>query len=115
MKSTLALSGVAATAAALNTSLSSSQCHVLPSDSDWPSTSTWSSFNTTVNGRLIATVPIGSPCHDPNYDEAACAALQSNWTVASTQYVFLALRLRIDRNIDHSDTMLLLATRRLRP
>lgn len=83
MKSVLALAGLTTAVAA--SSNSSSQCYVLPSDADWPSTSTWNSFNTTVNGRLIATVPIGSPCHDPNYDAVACAALQTDWTTASTQ------------------------------
>lgn len=85
MKSVLALAAaLTSLAAAAN---SSSSCYVLPSDFDWPSTSAWASLNTTVDGRLIATVPIGSPCHDPNYDAAACAVLQNNWTVASTQYV----------------------------
>lgn len=76
-------------AATNSSSSSSSSCYALPLDTDWPSASTWNSLNDTVDGRLIATVPIGSPCHDPNYDEAACAVLQNNWTVASTQYVLL--------------------------
>ncbi|KAK6200842.1 hypothetical protein LQW54_009425 [Pestalotiopsis sp. IQ-011] len=53
----------------------------MPGDSCWPSTATWSQLNATVGGRLIATVPIGSPCHDPNYDAVACAALQDEWTL----------------------------------
>lgn len=85
MKHVLTLAGLAATAtAAANFS---SSCRVLPLDTDWPSTSAWNTLNTTVNGRLIATVPVGSPCHDPNYDEAACLLLQADWTLASTQYV----------------------------
>ncbi|KAJ6151513.1 hypothetical protein N7470_007110 [Penicillium chermesinum] len=55
-------------------------CHCLPSDPCWPSPSEWKSLNATVGGRLIATVPIGSPCHDPTYDAEACAVLRSNWT-----------------------------------
>lgn len=89
--STIGLAGLATvTAAAAN---ASSQCYVLPSDSDWPATSAWDSFNTTVDGRLVATVPIGSPCHEPNYDATACAALQDDWTLASTQYVMTSSRL----------------------
>lgn len=80
MKTALVL-GATSLAAATN----SSECYVLPSDADWPSSSTWDSFNTTVGGRLIATVPIGSPCHDPTYDAVACAALQTEWTLGSTQ------------------------------
>ncbi|KAI3547335.1 FAD binding domain-containing protein [Colletotrichum abscissum] len=56
------------------------QCHCLPGDSCWPSVSAWNLLNATVGGRLVATKPIGSPCHDPTYDAAACAALQSSWT-----------------------------------
>lgn len=87
MKSAWAFMGLAATAAvATNTS-----CYVLPSDSEWPSTSTWDTLNTTVNGRLIATVPVGSPCHDPTYDAAACLLLQTDWTLASTQYAAFSI------------------------
>lgn len=64
-----------------------STCYCLPGDSCWPSDSTWASLNDTVGGRLIATVPLGSPCHDPNYNATACAALQSAWTEPETQYV----------------------------
>ncbi|KAH7410678.1 putative isoamyl alcohol oxidase [Cadophora sp. MPI-SDFR-AT-0126] len=59
-------------------------CHALPGDASWPSTSTWSALNSTVGGRLVATVPIGSVCHDPTYDAAACASLQAGWTLPQT-------------------------------
>ncbi|KAB2103633.1 FAD-linked oxidoreductase [Alternaria gaisen] len=55
------------------------QCYRLPSDADWPSTEAWSTLNSTVNGKLVATVPIGSPCHDPTYDADACDALKAEW------------------------------------
>lgn len=61
------------------------KCHVLPGDAAWPSDEAWSTFNETVNGKLIKTVPIGSPCHDPTYDEAACTALKAQWTNPLTQ------------------------------
>lgn len=83
MKSAWALTGLAATASAAT---SASSCYTLPADSDWPATSSWDTLNSTVGGRLIATVPVGSPCHDPTYDEAACLLLQTDWTLASTQY-----------------------------
>lgn len=60
-------------------------CYCLPGDDCWPSDATWNSLNSTVNGRLVATVPIGSPCHDPTYDAAACSALQQEWTNPLTQ------------------------------
>ncbi|KAK2055185.1 FAD binding domain-containing protein [Colletotrichum caudatum] len=56
------------------------QCLCLPGDACWPSTASWDALNTTVSGRLVATAPIGSPCHDPTYDAAACEALQSSWS-----------------------------------
>jgi hypothetical protein len=55
------------------------QCKCLPRDPCWPSTSDWSSLNQTVGGRLIATVPLAHPCHDPNYDPERCQALQDAW------------------------------------
>ncbi|KKK21266.1 hypothetical protein P175DRAFT_0450907 [Aspergillus ochraceoroseus IBT 24754] len=82
MRTSWTLAAVAALAS--NAVASSSQCYCMPGDSCWPSDSTWSSLNSTVGGRLIKTVPIGSPCHDPNYDEAACAALQADWTLPQT-------------------------------
>ncbi|KAK3308326.1 uncharacterized protein B0T15DRAFT_490914 [Chaetomium strumarium] len=48
---------------------SSRTCRVLPGDTDWPSHAEWARLNETVGGRLIATVPLASACHDPTYDE----------------------------------------------
>ncbi|KAK6087223.1 FAD binding domain-containing protein [Seiridium cupressi] len=56
-----------------------SDCYCLPQDACWPSIAESDALNTTVNGRLIATVPIGSVCHEPTYDEAACVALRAEW------------------------------------
>ncbi|KAL2844064.1 hypothetical protein BJY01DRAFT_264075 [Aspergillus pseudoustus] len=61
-------------------------CHCLPEDSCWPASNKWDALNSTVGGRLIATVPIGSPCHDPTYDADACAELQANWNYPQTHY-----------------------------
>ena len=52
----------------------------MPGDDAWPSARDWDRFNATVGNRLVASEPIGSPCHDPTYDEAACVALQQAWT-----------------------------------
>ncbi|KAL5115253.1 hypothetical protein ACEQ8H_006845 [Pleosporales sp. CAS-2024a] len=56
------------------------RCLCLPGDACWPSQNTWNALNKTVSGKLVATVPIASPCHDPTYDAAACANLQAEWT-----------------------------------
>ncbi|KAF2726820.1 FAD-binding domain-containing protein [Polyplosphaeria fusca] len=63
---------------ASNTSYSS-KCKCFPGDDCWPSASQWNKLNETVNGQLIETVPLGSPCHDPNYDSNACDALREQW------------------------------------
>ncbi|KAI9371069.1 hypothetical protein BJX61DRAFT_48856 [Aspergillus egyptiacus] len=72
---------IASTAAAAVTS-----CRCLPGDPCWPSRETWREFNSSIDGRLIATVPLGSPCHDPNYDAAVCAELRSGWTTPELHY-----------------------------
>ncbi|RYP42271.1 hypothetical protein DL767_000435 [Monosporascus sp. MG133] len=54
-------------------------CKCFPGDACWPSKQDWDAFNDTVGGRLIKTVPLGSPCHDPNYDEVLCNELASQW------------------------------------
>lgn len=57
----------------------SADCLCLPGDACWPAQDTWSTLNSTVNGKLVATVPIGSPCHDPTYDAGACDQLKKDW------------------------------------
>ena len=85
MKAALVLAGLAATAAA------STQCRSLPGDASWPGDFAWSLLNMTVRGQLVQTVPLGSVCHDPTYDAAACAALQQTWAQPVTQFVLPAL------------------------
>ncbi|KAI1185038.1 hypothetical protein F5B17DRAFT_446427 [Nemania serpens] len=38
-------------------------CRSIPGDSSWPEKSVWADLNTTLNGKLIASVPIAAPCH----------------------------------------------------
>ncbi|KAK8007804.1 polyketide synthase [Apiospora arundinis] len=54
-------------------------CKCFPGDACWPSDTEWASLNATVGGRLIATAPLGAPCHDLSYDEAICQSMQSQW------------------------------------
>lgn len=66
-------------------------CKNVPGDAGWPTTAQWSKLNTTVGGRLIQTIPIGSPCYQKTYnvadykydistyDNASCANVQANW------------------------------------
>lgn len=66
-------------------SVDATLCRNLPVDEGWPSKLAWNTFNDTVGGRLIETVPLGSVCHDPNYDEAACQTLRAQWRNGNTQ------------------------------
>lgn len=62
------------------------KCRCFPGDECWPGESTWQEFNETVGGNLIATVPLGSPCHHPNYNAEQCEYLRSQWTSPEVHY-----------------------------
>ncbi|KAF2848176.1 FAD-binding domain-containing protein [Plenodomus tracheiphilus IPT5] len=61
-------------------------CKVFPGDAKWPSQPEWDAFNQTVGGRLVATVPLGAPCHGSSFDNATCAALKSEWQTEKIHY-----------------------------
>ncbi|XDG05843.1 hypothetical protein ABKA04_005458 [Annulohypoxylon sp. FPYF3050] len=63
---------------------SSQVCHCFPGDACWPSDETWQKLNNTVGGRLIATVPLGTPCHGDTYNETQCQELRGAWNLADT-------------------------------
>jgi hypothetical protein len=57
-------------------------CRCFPGDECWPSAAEWSRFNRTLSGKLIATVPIGSICHDSSfglYNKEKCDLLKASW------------------------------------
>ncbi|SPJ76039.1 probable isoamyl alcohol oxidase [Fusarium torulosum] len=58
-------------------------CKCFPGDPCWPTVSEWGRLNSTVDGRLVATVPLGSPCHDPSFNAEECKHLQSEWLYSS--------------------------------
>ena len=78
-------------------------CKYLPGDPGWPSTTDWDNLNDTVNGRLIAAVPLAQPCHTPYFNAAECAKIQANWTWPQLQYV-LILKLRLGSVSDPFDS-----------
>ncbi|TGO08749.1 hypothetical protein BTUL_0193g00010 [Botrytis tulipae] len=74
-------------------------CRCFPGDLCWPSVSEWAAFNTSVNGRLISTIPIGSVCHEffrnqSTYNVSKCTDLQAAWidpqTHADTSHSVMA-------------------------
>lgn len=60
----------------------SSVCKPLPGEANWPGATAWEALNSSVSGRLLATIPPGSVCHPElvQYDFSACAVLPSQWT-----------------------------------
>lgn len=61
-------------------------CRCFPGDACWPSQAIWQNLNGSVQGRLVATVPLGAPCHDPVYNAKICQSLQSNWLEPDQHY-----------------------------
>ncbi|KAF4614409.1 hypothetical protein G7Y89_g15329 [Cudoniella acicularis] len=62
-------------------------CRYIPGDDKWPSQSDWALLNSTVGGRLIATIPQASICHTSPYSDfnkTACETLAANWNLAKT-------------------------------
>ncbi|KAH8915545.1 FAD-binding domain-containing protein [Atractiella rhizophila] len=51
----------------------------------WPSTSEWSQFNETIDGKLLVPRPLPAPCHNngngtSGFDEVACNLAKQNFT-----------------------------------
>ncbi|OQD83757.1 hypothetical protein PENANT_c015G00574 [Penicillium antarcticum] len=70
-------------------SSSTSRCRCMPQDTCWPSDHEWDKFNKNIDGKLIATNPIASPCHIDSfarYNETKCASLRSDWGLPETHY-----------------------------
>ncbi|KAL4786903.1 hypothetical protein BJX76DRAFT_354715 [Aspergillus varians] len=61
-------------------------CRCFPGDPCWPAPATWDQFNRSIDGRLIATKPLGQPCHAPYYDKELCTQLQQEWTLPERHY-----------------------------
>ena len=60
-------------------------CKNIPSDLGWPGPEDWAQLNETVDGRLIATVPIAKYCHNPNYHQGQCQVLKETWAFSDAQ------------------------------
>ncbi|KAI0447903.1 hypothetical protein F4803DRAFT_571551 [Xylaria telfairii] len=66
----------------LSSTVSAGICKCAPSDSCWPSTAVWESFNATISGRLIQSVPPAAVCYPSRqeYDQKACQDILEKWT-----------------------------------
>lgn len=78
MKITYFLAGIVAVFSS-SVYAASPSCKCFPGDACWPSDIEWKKLNSSVDGRLIRTEPLGSPCHDPTYDAEECKKLQDQW------------------------------------
>ena len=78
-------SGTSATAAPHYSRSNDDNCKCMPGDACWPSTEDWTALNSSLGGKLVATVPIGSPCHDPTYVKVECLSLQQKWFMPEVQ------------------------------
>jgi hypothetical protein len=62
-----------------------SKCRYIPGDEGWPSEPQWKQLNSSIGGRLIATEPLASPCHQPGYDMQKCSFIREQWGFAPLQ------------------------------
>lgn len=58
---------------------SPSGCKIFPGDSQWPSLSTWATFNTTLGGALIKGSPPALACYNGTYDAAQCTEVKAQY------------------------------------
>lgn len=68
---------------------STARCRCFPGDSCWPEPKTWSAFNATISGKLVATIPLAAPCHNDGfvaYDQGKCAEIQDAWFQPTIHY-----------------------------
>ncbi|KAI1811657.1 hypothetical protein GGS20DRAFT_578909 [Poronia punctata] len=60
------------------------RCKNFPGDRSWPTNRDWAQLNSTVGGRLRASHPLGSACHDPEYVAETCENLKKTWAFSGT-------------------------------
>lgn len=53
------------------------QCRCRPHEPCWPSQDTWAALNSSMDGVLTSVTPVGTVCHDPTFNDAACAVVQN--------------------------------------
>ncbi|KAL5113544.1 hypothetical protein ACEQ8H_008583 [Pleosporales sp. CAS-2024a] len=96
---------------ALASPAKSSHCKTFPGDAAWPLQPEWDAFNQTVGGRLIATVPLGTPCHGDAFNKATCETLQSQWQTEQIQCVSLGAGIIVetDRCISYDSSSSVMA------
>lgn len=60
-----------------NASAAKPSCKTFPDDETWPSPARWNTFNTSLGGALIKSVPPAAACYAGDYNNAAkCAEVR---------------------------------------
>ncbi|CAI7642218.1 unnamed protein product [Penicillium palitans] len=72
------------------TASASPACKVTPHDAEWPTQSEWASLNSSIDYRLLKTVPVASSCWNGNPfgSPVNCSDVKSEWENASWQSRF---------------------------
>ncbi|KAE8379903.1 hypothetical protein BDV26DRAFT_279974 [Aspergillus bertholletiae] len=55
-------------------------CRCQPHQSCWPSEQEWNSFNSSINGNLVAVRPVAAVCHEGDWNSSACKEVTASWT-----------------------------------
>ncbi|KAJ9614419.1 hypothetical protein H2200_002555 [Cladophialophora chaetospira] len=48
-------------------------------DACWPTEETWNTFNNSISGRLVRTLPSAAVCHAQNYNATGCDTARAQW------------------------------------
>jgi hypothetical protein len=72
------------------TASASPACKVTPHDAEWPTQSEWASLNSSIDHKLLNTVPVASSCWNGNPfgSPVNCSNVKSDWENASWQSRF---------------------------
>lgn len=55
-------------------------CLHMPGDTQWPNDTEWNAFNASIEGGLIAGLPLGHVCHGDDYNSSLCDVLKVQFT-----------------------------------
>lgn len=69
------------------------QCKIMPGDSAWPDSAAWDHFNSSIDGRLIRTVPVASPCHGLDFNITVCDFVRNQWHHPPFQFVEFSINI----------------------
>lgn len=65
-------------------------CKLNPGDPDWPKNAEWEALNSSIDGKLLRTVPVASSCWpgNPFGSQVACDTVKTDWSDALWHALF---------------------------